>query len=137
VIGPESEKENDEVEGGDDEKPPPVAYGPLDPVKREKWLADDEVMSDEELKSPRMYKIMAMGKGFTIGFPNEKMIFVSRFVRFLNILKTAIRRKGSVTTTEFTGYVNSSRRIDNMRVFGGNPEGLDVLFQVLRQTAPA
>lgn len=116
------------MEGDDNEEPVPATYVPLDPLKREEWLTEVEAMSDKELRSPRIDKIMAMVDDITIHFPNEKIVIVSRFVRFLDILQTAMKRKESLITTEFTGYVNSARRIENLRTFGHDHGGPVVLF---------
>lgn len=120
-------------EDGDGEDPEDSFRFPP-PVPRETWLGEVAAMPDGQIFSPRVEKIIDVVRTIRSEARGEKILVVSRFVKFLDVLQEAIARKAEgdallrVERTSFTGYVGGEERAERLRVFNYTAGGPMILF---------
>ncbi|KPM36937.1 hypothetical protein AK830_g9629 [Neonectria ditissima] len=109
--------------------------GRADPKFTERWLSKLSNATYSEIFSPRVRAIIDQIGHICTVYPDEKIIVVSTFVMFLDILKEAIRREAQTNALftfdvcEYNGSIKSSEaRSSCIRTFNAPSNCLRVLL---------
>jgi SNF2 family DNA or RNA helicase len=103
-------------------------YRALPPQKRGEWLKELYSMPEAKISSPRVTTIINLIRDILRDFPGEKIVIVSRFVKFLDVLQLNIANQSVTEATEFNGFVPQDQRNENLRQFNRENGGPMVLL---------
>jgi hypothetical protein len=104
-------------------------YEPLPPQKRGEWLKELRGMPQEKISSPRITGIISLVRVILRKYADEKIMIVSRFVRFLDIVRLNIANQSVTDTTEFNGFIPADQRIENLRQFSREDRSRSIVVE--------
>jgi SNF2 family DNA or RNA helicase len=129
----EYQDDGNNVEDSEDDNDA-LVYCPMSSAERGAWKEQVRGMSLGTLLSPRVRSIIIQLQMIREEVPEEKIVVVSRFVRFLDVVQEAMH-KTAVTTpvlavgmVTYSGHINTDERVENLRIFNQLASGPIILF---------
>lgn len=96
--------------------------------RRELWLKRIEDNANLITASARVIHFLKVFKHVTSVFPGEKVVILSNYVKFLDIIAAAIHRTTGTDSLRFDGTVKPSKRIDIESAFRECAPGIPLLL---------
>ncbi|KAL8796628.1 MAG: hypothetical protein Q9195_001018 [Heterodermia aff. obscurata] len=115
----ESLSEDDDFDVEEDEE----EEGAGKKEKDQLWIRQVQNMSDEQLFSPRVEAVCAVYKTWIKKDPNERVVILSKFKKFLDIVAEAVKRRFRKESLRFDGSKSMDERHMILESFRNMPGG--------------